>query len=172
MKMESMKSRFVLHALVLFGVSLNLFGCASTGAEQSQRTEIPAGKATIYVYRPSSGLGIATLWSVAIDGNQAAILHSGEYIAAIVDPGLHVVGMGTMEGWRRPSDAVKGVPVDVSITAGQTRYVRIAMDHSDMRTYWDKPACCIKMVFQAIEERDAQPEIRGLAPTRTAEVAR
>ena len=167
-----MKTRFVLQVLVLVGTSLSLLGCASSSGKRPQSIEVPSGKALIYVYRPSRVAGIATLWSVAIDGNQAATLHSGEYFAVVVDPGLHVVGMGTMEGWRRPSDAVKGVPVDVSVTAGQKRYVRIAMDHSDMRSYWDKPACCIKMVFQAIEERDALPQVSGLSPTNAGTLAR
>lgn len=69
-----------------------------------------------------------------------------------------MVGIGVTEGWRRPNESVISVPVDVNAMSGGVRYVRVALDTSAMKS----PVCCARMVFQAIDERDALPEVSEL----------
>ena len=135
-------------------------GCASSGAPFSPVAVTPSGKAVIYVYRPwriKASAGVD--WPIAVDGKTIGRLGNGQYVQALVAPGLHSVDLGIPDPG--PLEAATSVPVDVSVAAGESRYVRANITFTG-----ESLSCCAKFDYVAIDERDGLPEIRETTHAR------
>ena len=78
-----MRFSFVLSALLVIGAT----GCASLGEPYKPIDTIPAGKALVYIYRPSSFVGGAISYTVHAGETPVVKLANGGYASFLADPG-------------------------------------------------------------------------------------
>ena len=80
-----------------------LAGCASVpraapSLDVEAKSFTPsAGKARLYVVRPSSMVGAAVALHVVVDGRELGSTSRGTYLMTEVEPGEHTIGAKTME---------------------------------------------------------------------------
>lgn len=137
-----------------------LSSCASSGPQFSAVSAIPDGKAVIYVYRPWRIVGSAGVdWPIAVDGRRIGDLANGEYVSVLVSPGLHTVDLGIPDPG--PLESATSIPVDVSVVAGASAYVRANLTFTA-----ETMQCCAKFDYVLLDARAALAE---LAETRHAQ---
>jgi hypothetical protein len=100
-------------ASLLFGL-LAISGCATGGTPFQAVTEIPPGKALVYIYRPGSFLGGGPEYDVAVGDERIAALAPGGYIPYFARP-------GRAEFWAH-TQAIEVLMAE--LTAGQVYYLR------------------------------------------------
>ena len=93
---------------------LAISGCATGGTPFQAITEIPPGKALVYLYRPGSFMGGGPEYDVAVGDERIAALAPGGYIPYFARP-------GRAEFWAH-TQAI-GV-LTAELTAGQVYYLR------------------------------------------------
>jgi hypothetical protein len=103
-----------LSLVALLGLMLS--GCTTLGAKYTGDTNIPANRAAVYVYRPSS-LGAAIEPNVVANGVTLAVLPSHGYFVYYAAPGELTLTQHT--------EASTSVTLDVK--AGETYYVKGSM---------------------------------------------
>ncbi|MBL8951406.1 MAG: DUF2846 domain-containing protein [Myxococcaceae bacterium] len=83
--------------LALFVLNVTLFGCATVplAPESADRAAKgfapPAGKAGLYVYRPSAFAMSAVTVNVKLNGRALGLLKVGTYLHAVLEPGTYTL---------------------------------------------------------------------------------
>lgn len=119
----------------------------TTGATPQADAAKPAnaaGKAVVFVYRPSKLVGAALEPSVFCDGVEAARMDNGRYFVLLLDPGEHRIH--TSQDYKR---------VDLKLGAGEAAFVRVRIEMGMMKGRGN--------VYLA-DEADAAKELKKLKP--------
>ena len=103
-----------------------------------------AGKAVVFVYRPSKLVGAALEPSVFCDGVEVARMDNGRYFVLLLDPGEHRIH--TTQDYKR---------VDLKLGAGEVAFVRVRIETGMMKGRGN--------VYLA-DESDAAKELKKLKP--------
>jgi len=104
--------------LLVFGVLAVLAGCASLGPPFQPVASIPAGKAVVYLYRPSGFVGSAVSYTVNAGEMPIITLHNGGYFPYIAVP-------GRIDFWAK-TEATSFCVIEVE--AGQEYYLKGSVD--------------------------------------------
>jgi uncharacterized protein DUF2846 len=80
-----MKWNLVFTIVVCLFIAVCVPGCA-TGPQFGQET-VPSGKAIVYIYRESSIVGAANVFTIISNQNTAARMVNGGYYVDVVNPG-------------------------------------------------------------------------------------
>lgn len=110
--MKSIWKRAVKGLIAVLAVA-QLTACAG-GAAFKRVEEVPADKALVYIYRPSSMFGMAIHYNVRVNDKVVTDLRNGGYFPYIGSPGELVFSAKT--------EASSSVTLDAK--AGQTYYVK------------------------------------------------
>jgi hypothetical protein len=107
--------RYITKVLVLF-VAL-LTGNVVFSQKFAPVTEIPEGKALVYIYRPGSMVGAAVHYSINANETKVSEAHlrNKSYLVFFADPGRYTF-------WAQVTNTRREVDLDVE--AGKTYYVR------------------------------------------------
>ena len=95
-----------------------LFSSAALAQEKFKPvTEIPEGKALVYIYRPGSMMGALVNYTVRVDDDKVSEHHlwAGQYLVHFATPGTH-------RYWGQTSDKIREMSLQVE--AGKTYYIR------------------------------------------------
>jgi len=110
---------FLVGAFALVGS-----GCASAGRIGSLPI-IPEGTASseIVLVRPSSIVGAANSYYIALDGHDIFSIRSGQHTAIRIPSGEHFISVKCFGGW---TPTWKGSAKPVKASAGETLYFKIS----------------------------------------------
>ncbi len=109
--------------------TLALTGCAASGPAFQEAASAPAGKALVYIYRPSGFVLAARDAHFFIDGQPLVDLSNNGYTQTYLSEGRHQI----MEQWSSFSlfEALPGVPVQkvelpLDVKSGEVYYFRFS----------------------------------------------
>jgi hypothetical protein len=149
---------------VVLAAALLLTGCGASGEQFKVGALKPtAGRALVYVYRPSTFVGIANseVAFLHLDGRRLARIRIGGYLAVPVSPGQHKVTTTQSAG-----DADTGKVLSersFSVHAGSTVYLKYTEGFSSfVPIILPKTAVVLSSLyhrFDAVPEREALAEL-------------
>jgi Protein of unknown function (DUF2846) len=116
----------------------------ATPQADAAKPATPAGKAVVFVYRPSKLVGAALEPSVFCDGVEVARMDNGRYFVLLLDPGEHRIH--TAQDYKR---------VNLKLGAGEVAFVRVRIEMGMMKGRGN--------VYVA-DESDAAKELKKLKP--------
>jgi hypothetical protein len=89
-------------------------GCATLGPKFAKIEKVPDGTALVYIYRPSSIMGMTVSYDVKVGEKVIATLHDGGYFPYYVKP-------GELELWAKTETRAA---VTLRVKAGEVHYVK------------------------------------------------
>lgn len=94
--------------ITIVAVAMIITGCAASGPSFKKVTEVPSGKALIYIYRPDLHEGGAYTPDVKIEGHVEFPLRNGGYFPHLSTPGTVKISISNTGSFSLTIDAAAG----------------------------------------------------------------